>query len=169
MRIDRSETIAGQPIKKIRDFLRRLSGLSYSVEGIEDYFSLTPDAAATLIFELCARNLLEPTEARQQEGAVYYEQGSEASRLAAANLLRPIRRARATQLLEEFLLRVGKINARDDLVYEVAEVRFFGSYLNKMQEELGDIDLAVELRPRRGQSAKEATDASLARAILWAE
>ncbi len=56
------------------------------------------------------------------------------------------------------------MNARDEFVYEVAEVRVFGSYLEPHQPLLGDVDLVVKLAPRGGLSHQEATKLSLARA-----
>jgi hypothetical protein len=150
MRIDRSEMIAGQPIKKVRDFLRRLGSREWSSERIAEHFAIDLAAAENLVAELCARNLLERAKPFPGDLQVFYQCGSEAPRFAATSLLKPISRKRANELVNEFLGRVEAVNANDDLVFEVVEVRIFGSYLDPNLSEFGDVDLAVTLTPRGG-------------------
>jgi predicted nucleotidyltransferase len=164
MRIDRSEMIAGQPITKVRSFLRRLGHREWSTEAIAEYFSIDRATGKNLIAELCRRNLLEKAKLWPGERKVFYQRGPAASQLALASFLKPISRKRATELVQKFLERVEAVNANDDLVYEVAEVRVFGSYLDPSQSEVGDVDLAVTLAPRHGKSHAEAVDLSRARA-----
>jgi DNA-binding IclR family transcriptional regulator len=141
MRVDRTDRIAGQPIKKARDFLRRVGCSSWSAESIAEHFAIDLSAAAKLIVELVRRNLLEKAEPWPGDTRISYRQGATAPRLAAARLVKPISRERATRLLNEFLERVGQVNANDEFVFEVAEVRIFGSCLDPNRSELDDLDL----------------------------
>jgi hypothetical protein len=58
-----------------------------------------------------------------------------------------VNRAKAEKLLADFLRRVAGVNARDDLLHWVTEVRVFGSYLTD-SDDLGDLDLAIDLERR---------------------
>jgi predicted nucleotidyltransferase len=164
MRLDRSETIAGQPIRKVRDFLRRLGMWSWSAEGIAEHFAIDLGMAAHLIAELCRRKLLEKAKSHPGGTSISYKRGNAAARFASANLLKPITRERAVEMVKELLARVDVVNADDELVYEVTELRVFGSYIDPKRHNLGDIDLAVKLVPRGGRSQSEAVDLSMARA-----
>jgi hypothetical protein len=165
MRVDRADRIGGQPIKAVRDFLPRLGASSWSTDRIAEHFAIDQTAGAALIAELVQRKLLEQAEPWPGDPRPFYRQGAAAPRLAAARFLKPIDRERATRLLDEFLQRVNAVDANDDLVFEVAEVRIFGSYLDPNRSELGDLDLVVTLTPRGGRSHEEATRWSLAKAV----
>ena len=159
MQLDRHETIAGQPIKRVRDFLRSLRDQSWRPEAIADFFGthLEPQATAILIETLLGRRLIEPCE--HHDGL--YRCGEDGPRFRNASLLPPITRQRADELLAAFLRRVAEVNADPDLITSVAGVRVFGSYLSDSAE-LGDIDLAVSYRKKL--PGKEWVQASLRRA-----
>ena len=162
MRLDRHGIISGQPIKRVRDFLRRRLGDNRLVgrERIAEFFGTKPRATATLIQALLKRGLIEPSKYVDEDG-VYYRLGEHGPRLRNALLLPPISRQRAEELLAAFLQRVVEVNADPDLITYVAGVRVFGSYLSDSAE-LGDIDLAVSYRKKL--PGKEWVQASLRRA-----
>ena len=58
-------------------------------------------------------------------------------------------RAKAEKLLADFLKRVEDANGRDELSHYVHEAHIFGSYLNDDAKNLGDLDIAIELRLRQ--------------------
>ena len=152
MRLDRAELIAGQPVKRVRDLLRKMDIWSWHAEKIAAYFGVAVEDAAPLIAELCSRELLVSAA-----GDGYYKLGSAGSRFVCANLLKPLTRARADQMVAEFLQRVEAVNTNDELAYRVAEVRVFGSYLDKRKDLLGDVDLAVKLVPHGNLTEQEAS------------
>jgi predicted nucleotidyltransferase len=57
-------------------------------------------------------------------------------------------------LVQSFLARVANINERDELTHRVTGVRVFGSYLTD-KADLGDIELAVAIEPRRDTHVEE--------------
>lgn len=79
------------------------------------------------------------------------------SQLSNAMFAARISRARAEELLRAFLERVEAVNLRDELTHRVVAVRVFGSYLSEAAD-LGDIDLAVALEPRRSSHVEESLE-----------
>ena len=75
--------------------------------------------------------------------------------LANAKFVRRITRPEAETLVAGLLNRVKLVNERDELTHQVTEVRVFGSYLSD-EADLGDVDLAVQLTPRRATHVEEA-------------
>jgi predicted nucleotidyltransferase len=151
MRIDKNDKISGQPIKRVRDFLRRLDdGHRWPKSNIAKFFNITPSGADEIIQEMLSARLLEPSDGWPGSDENWYSRGEQGLRLANASLLKPISRAKANSLVEGFLTRVMKVNATAELLYAVSDVRVFGSYLQD-QDDLGDIDLAVLFREKRKQ------------------
>jgi len=144
MRIDKTETIAGQPILGVRDFLRSIGDNGFTELEIAHRFKVSQGGAAEIMRELRARSWVEP---REEHEPGWYEVSMRGRALAAARAVAPISRMAAELLMKRFLERVSDVNGRDELTHHVTEVRVFGSYLSS-SEDLGDIDLAVELRFR---------------------
>lgn len=61
---------------------------------------------------------------------------------------RGILRSTAEKLLEGIVQRAREANARPEFVYSVARIAVFGSYVSSDKENLGDLDVAIELVPR---------------------
>jgi hypothetical protein len=62
MRIDRKETIAGVPILRIRDFLRRIDDEIANKDFIAQWCDVSSRKGAEIIRVLLARGWLEPVE-----------------------------------------------------------------------------------------------------------
>src|SRR5262245_37212063 len=148
MRLDRKEMICGQPIKRVRDFLRRLSDREWPSETIGDFFATQPAETTGLIAAMIERGWIEESEHfNDEDGNPYYRCGENGARLRNARILKPIKRGRADELLAEALQRVREVNADPNLITSIVEVRVFGSYLSAAAE-LGDLDLAIRFRER---------------------
>ena len=97
MRLDRAETIAGQPIKRVRDWLRGLRN-DCRESAIAKHFAL--EEPEEFIGALKQRELLVDSDYRDpKSGERYYAPGPAARRFAAASLLRPNNRAKADEIL----------------------------------------------------------------------
>lgn len=145
IRINRTQTISGEPIKRVRDFLRHHRDGSWSNEAVSLYFKLNDAAAFMLSHAMVEQGLTELSKsASNRFGEDRYEITSLGVRLCAAHLLKPIPRSRAEQLVAEFLKRVRDVNDRGDLQYRVRQVIAFGSYI-AATEDVADIDLVVDL------------------------
>jgi predicted nucleotidyltransferase len=145
MRISSSETVAGYPILLIRSLLARCQSGDLVVDEVERILRVDQVEARRAIsaledlgyLELCAEYL--PHE--------QWRTTITGNTLANASASRPMRRAKAEQLLAEFMTRVEQLNADQGYIYRVAKVALFGSMLGESAE-VGDIDLAIELVPK---------------------
>jgi predicted nucleotidyltransferase len=162
LRLDTNATIAGQPIKRIRELLRRMGHAHWSHLQIADFFHIDAVQSHALIDEMAARGFLAESERRPGHSNRFYECGPGGPRLASARLLKAIPRVKADAIIAAFLQRVGEVNARPELLERVCEVRVFGSYLEE-RDDLGDVDIAVSTE-RKEKSGKDWVRESLRRA-----
>jgi predicted nucleotidyltransferase len=148
MRISRTDKVAGQPIKRVRHFLRCLREEAWSRVAIAEFFGVSPKNADAIIKVMLTSKIIErsPPE-KGDRGTAFYTCGEHGRRLRNALLLKPLTRAKAETLVQEFLRRLAEVNADQDLLYVVTQVRIFGSYIES-RDDLGDIDLAIEIRPK---------------------
>jgi hypothetical protein len=160
MRVEKNDPIAGLPAKTVRDFLRRLRDDAWSAEPIAEYFNLSATEVTRVIQALVTLQILEQTEDSSPEGEKpFYFCGQAGRGLRNANFRPRISRAKADRLVAGFLERVAEVNAEEDRVYTVTEVRVFGSYAF-----VGDVDLAIELRPHRADDRHDWVERVNARA-----
>src|SRR4051794_7101952 len=114
---------AGQSLRQVRDLL--LWGLSqecFSGRSVARYFG------ADITKDLMATRLIEPYAARSEREVFF--QVSDIGRPLANNRLVPRNgRAKAEQIIDAFLGRVPQVNARAELLYRVAKVHAFGSFI----------------------------------------
>ncbi|MFL9828647.1 nucleotidyltransferase domain-containing protein [Rhodoplanes sp. SY1] len=147
MRIDKNETILGYKMTLIRDLLRRISSRIWTDGDIAAHFHIPIARAEQLADALIRRGLLtlKPDAEGNERDLVVTDLGQ---RLCAARFLKPIARSRADAIIADTLVRIEAINARDELVYRIAEAHVFGSYF-RGEAEVSDVDLAVRLARRR--------------------
>ena len=117
--------------------------------------------AKRMLATLLVEGYLEPHEPEHKFDKAKYQTSEKGRRLVAANLTPRFDRARADSEVAALIARAKEINARDELVFFVHKITAFGSYLTNSND-LGDIDLVVELAPRR--LGKKHTDESHYRA-----
>src|SRR5580704_4597984 len=161
LRLDKNATIAGQPIKRVRELLRRMGSAHWSHREIADFFHIDDLKAHALIDEMAVRGFLQESERRPGNSSRFYECGPQGSRLASARLLKPITRQKADVIIARLLERVEMVNARPELLERVCEARVFGSYLEE-RDDFGDIDVAVSTE-RKEESGKDWVRESLRR------
>jgi predicted nucleotidyltransferase len=164
LRLDKNATIAGQPIKRVRELLRRMGSAHWSDREIADFFHIDDVKAHALIDEMAVRGFLQESEQRPGNSSRFYECGPQGSRLASARLLKAITRQKADVIIATLLQRVEMVNARPELLERVCEVRVFGSYLEE-RDDFGDIDVAVRTERKEG-SGKNWVRESLQRAEM---
>jgi len=142
MRLDRKEIIAGQPIKRVRDFLRKYGDCRPGPRAALEFFETNHVTAKAIIDAMAERGLIAEAPESRDRRPVVYAVTDLGVRFAAARLLKPIPRSKAHRIVRDLLARVEEANARDDLTHFVGEVRAFGSYITDARE-VGDVDLAV--------------------------
>jgi predicted nucleotidyltransferase len=142
---------AGQSFRKVRDFLRRNAHPRlFDSQDVAEYFGVDVTA------ELLAKGLIEP-EVRY-EGK--FQITSLGTRLATKRLIPRIPRARQKRSSPTCLR--ARALSMIELLCRISKITVFGSFLTDA-EDLGDIDVAVELK-RKDIDGMRWTDAALARA-----
>lgn len=112
-------------------------------------FKLVKVADAQRIFaELLSEGYFEPHKPESDWDKAQYETSQKGRQLAAANLTKRFDRAKADKEVAALIERANEINRRDELVFFVAKISAFGSYVTD-SDDLGDIDLVIETVPRR--------------------
>ncbi len=143
MRLNRRSSLAGHPIKRVRDFLRENS--EWRNNALARFFEVGPSEAKEINDVLVSEGFATTTT---DKWGTLYAITLNGGSLSSAKLLKPINRAKADELIKELLARVEAVNADPELLETVTRVSAFGSYITD-RPDLGDIDLVVD-RIRRG-------------------
>ncbi len=160
MQIDSKDTLAGQPILKIREFLRRNQSCNWGEGSVGNAFKVDSKTAKRIISLLKRRGYIEPI---QISGKTYWKNTIQGNALALSSSAPPISRATAERKLKEFLERVIEVRNSKYYLYKVTKVVVFGSYLSDM-EKINDIDISISLeskqknKQRRQQMIEERID-----------
>jgi hypothetical protein len=146
----------GYALRDIHEFIRWGAGTNrvFKSAYIVERFG------ADITSELLACGLIEPDE--YEDG--WYRLSAHGLRFATTKRLPRISRAKADEKIAALLTRVRAINVRPDLLYRVVRLHAFGSYITDAPD-LGDIDLAYELRSRQAEIEQAGGDWG---EILWA-
>jgi hypothetical protein len=158
-KLDRSDVICGFSARKIRDFLGGTEGAfrfedhcepDNLVDIAKDYFG---DDATAVLAELFKRGWMIKTKVNAEVAAdsgiklnapiVALTQVGKQSRVVS--FTRRFSRADGGVVVVELIERAKAINANDDLLCGVAELRLFGSMLDPKAETVGDVDVAFSL------------------------
>lgn len=149
MQVDWKETVAGQSKLQVRNFLRRAGRGNFGQGHVSAWFKISDRKAAALLKELKSRAWIEPgVDFRDNPVPGTFKVSKAGLRLCATTAKARIPRAKADKIMADFMERVREVNSRDELTHVVKQVRLFGSYLEGA-EEVGDIDLIVDLAWRR--------------------
>jgi hypothetical protein len=154
MRLDSQATIAGQLAVRVRDFLRSGSSGEWGLLFVQKQFGIHPAAAQSLVDELLHLRFIE--QASEFSDGPYWRVTQTGSTFSLASAAKPVRRETAARAVRAFLQRVREVNRQSHFVYRVTSVEAFGSYLTSA-DRLGDVDLAVTLRPKESNPTRQQT------------
>jgi len=144
MNIDPKGTIANFPSTAVRSlFLHHQRWfMSFTERSVGHHLEISEADARTLLRELERLGYLQEVKNQQ------WSMTDEGTRLAQASAAPRITRKTANRLMQELLARCRVINrSAVEYAFCVKRLIVFGSYCTDAPT-LGDIDLAVELRPR---------------------
>jgi predicted nucleotidyltransferase/predicted transcriptional regulator len=144
MRIDPKDALAGQPILKIRDFLRNCQLFNWNTQTVITAFNVDLGGAERIIVTLKQRGYVRSVDI---SGRKYWKTTLKGNALALSSAAKPLLRATAERKLREFLDRVVEVRKSKYYLYKVSEVVVFGSYLSG-NEKINDIDLSINLLPK---------------------
>jgi hypothetical protein len=151
MRIRKEEVVAGYSALRVRGFLRRFKRGFFMLSAAEGFMQLKSREAAKFINDMVALELIEPTMPFGDKEA--FQVATRGHAFANATAAKPIFRGTAERVLREFVDRVNAVNASKEYAFEVRSAVLFGSMLSCL-DRLGDVDVAVDLRPRISDSAR---------------
>ena len=140
MKFDRSETIDGVPLIRVRDFLREWRRTAFNETQVAEFFARDRAAALRWLRTVLDRGLVEPRGDK-------YRVAPDGVRLCATKFVPRFDRARADQLVAELLHRTeAAAAARWDYLVEVTGLAVFGSYRDEHALDFGDIDVLLGIR-----------------------
>jgi len=151
MRITKEEVVAGHSALRVRGFLRRFERGFFMHSAAESFMRLNSKQAAEFINDLVALELIEPTMPFRNRAA--FQVATRGHAFANATAAKPISRGTAERALREFMDRVNAVNASKEYAFAVKSAVLFGSMLSCV-DRLGDVDVAIDLRPSISDSAK---------------
>lgn len=151
MRIGSAQQIAGLPAMEVRHLVRRIGNQAVALSFVADALDVSEEEAKSMLRRLRDDGYVEP---RRYGDTEYWGLTVEGRALAMATAAKPIKRSTADKVLREFMERVQQVNRDEHFLYHVAKVVVFGSYLSS-KPELGDVDLAVELRPKHADRDRQ--------------
>ena len=157
MRITRDMTIAGIPAMKLRETFRWYEGSSWSAASLAESLGVDEPAGLEVVARLLEEGYVEPDG--RYDGVTCFKVTLKGGALAIASAGKPIKRATAELLVEGVVRTAEMVNADDSYHFRVNKILAFGSYLTDCPT-LGDVDLAVELKPR-AEGGDRDTDAIL--------
>jgi len=135
----------------VRGFLRRFERGFFMHSAAESFMQLNSRQAAEFINDLVALELIEPTEPFGSKAA--FQVATRGHAFTNATAAKPISRGTAERVLREFVDRVNAVNASKEYAFVVTSAVLFGSMLSCV-DRLGDVDVAIDLRPRISDSAR---------------
>ena len=162
MNITKAQRIAGYPALAIRDFLKRQGSLYFSLHAATERLQISEAEADRLMKQLEKLGFIR----KRGKQDTWYRTTVKGNALAGASAAKLLSRKSAEKRLSEFMARVREVNESQPFVFKVDTVVLFGSFLSE-KERIGDIDLAVELKPKTEGSAefKSMRDARINTAI----
>jgi predicted nucleotidyltransferase len=145
MKIEKNSEIGGVPVVSARAFFRASRDYDITVESIMRRLELPRERAVAFFDAIKSDGFIEMDPEGRRNGR--YQLSLKGSALAIASFTKRFNRATAQRYVDQLMVRLGDINASAELTHRVREVRVFGSYIEDT-DDLGDVDIAVDLEPR---------------------
>jgi DNA-binding Lrp family transcriptional regulator len=142
MRISRAQKICGIPAFDLRKAFRASGGV-VTDDWLAYRLKISPTKASKLIKDLLHEGYIE----KQKPGSFGYigwDLTVQGNALSNASAAKPLSRKAAERKVAEFLERIKAVRDDANFLYKAKHVFVFGSFLSN-QEQIGDIDLAIEL------------------------
>lgn len=156
MLISRDQLIAGRPAVQVRNALRKVCAFGFSVVGAAQKWKCSDEDASSLIQDLVREGYLEPSSGEpmvllgpeEPRTTPIYVLSIKGNALTKARVGQRMSRDTARTVLDGFLQRVHEVNADDAWPDVVERVYFYGSFSRRGHDPVGDVDLAIDMRPR---------------------
>jgi len=152
MQIDSKGNVGGYPTLLVRKLVRRLNNLLiWDWETVQRILLVGPNEARAVVKAMEDAGFAKANRGR---GPKAWTTTQLAQSFGSATAARPITRRTAEAAFALFLARVDRVNSDDYFLAKVTRVVLFGSYLRADASRLGDVDIAVELRPKEADRGR---------------
>ena len=162
MKLNSNDLICGVKAKLIRDFFVKH-------EQLQD-----PKGPYATNFTMLGLNTKKETQLfikkLEKEGyyakntthnkIIYWTRQNKALGITNVKFIKRISRTKADNIIGELLERIKQLEKDPYHISHVTEARVFGSYLDDKVEDLGDIDVQIDLKLKPGYTHEEATKIS---------
>ncbi|SFV29403.1 winged helix DNA-binding protein [Hyphomicrobium facile] len=145
MRVDWNERIGGIKMIEIRDFLR-VHGRHVSKSLVSQRLSVGEETAMIIVGKLLSEDFVAVED--EDRGERRYKITDKGCRLASTRAVKRIDRHEAVPILHRFHARIEAVNARRDLIFFIREVRLFGSFIDPLATDYGDLDVAIDFQDK---------------------
>jgi hypothetical protein len=152
MRIDSKAKIAGLPIVRVRDALKRVARRDWTAERLRSALGAEAAEIAAVLAALQAAGYVEPAP-EPTPGLPVRWRTTPLGRAFALATARPVSRVAARRHLDGLLARLAEVRDDDRWLYTARRVYLFGSFLDPAAETVGGVDLAVELVRKESDEA----------------
>ena len=143
MRIQKGQVIAGFPAIKVRDMFR---GMEYiDADDLRSKLGVAQKAASKVLGQLVVEGYLKPEKDRSSHRITDL-----GCRLRCASAGPTLSRKKADELLKNVLERAKQVRENPEFACYVSRITVFGSYLDESKQELGDLDLALDIKLKPG-------------------
>ena len=159
MKLNSNDLICGIKAKLIRDFFAK----NEQIQVKRSYGYATDFTALGLSTQKDIRLFIEKLE---NEGYyakktahnkdIYWERENKALSITNVKFIKRISRAKADKILNDFIERIKQLKEDTYYISCVTEARVFGSYLDDKAEDLGDIDIQIDLGLKPGYTHEQA-------------
>ena len=143
MKVDKNEKISGIRIIDIRNFLRRMRNWPFfTAIYVEKYFNISHKVAFELLAELKKAGYINEKDADK------YEVSIKGNALSMTRFVPRMSKEKADKVFAGFMKRVETVNNDSRFIFRVSKLILFGSYINPAAPDIGDIDIAYELKKK---------------------
>ena len=143
MNINAKDNYYGIPMVELRKLVKSLfRWRRIEINNFQSLFNTYHEQSKLVIKMLEIDGFIEKVK---YGGAIYFVNTVKGNALAMSSAAKPLKRESANKIVKEFLNRVINVNENDDFLYNVVEVRLFGSILSN-KERLSDIDIGIKLK-----------------------
>ena len=159
MKLNSNDLICGIKAKLIRDFFAK----NEQIQVKRSYGYATDFTALGLSTQKDIRLFIEKLE---NEGYyakkttpnkdIYWGRENKALGITNVKFIKRISRAKADKILNDLMERIKELKEDSYYISYVTEARVFGSYLDDKAEDLGDIDIQIDLGLKPGYTHEQA-------------
>jgi len=158
MKLNSNDLICGIKAKLIRDFFakheqirdpKRLYATDFTALGLS-----TQKDIRLFIKKLENEGYYAKKTTHNKD--IYWERENKALSITNVKFIKRISRAKADKILNDFIERIKQLKEDTYYISYVTEARVFGSYLDDKAEDLGDIDIQIDLGLKPGYTHEQA-------------